>query len=195
MSGKTKTVIENKPYTANAILKISKISNVKSDNLVYEYMVGQYLNKLNKKHICFLETYGIYTFAHLNPLSKNTLIENFKLLTADDNSMLTTGCQSPNGIALLIQNFNGITLAEFLNIKLINRLSDAKKRTKPDMFNSLKTQLEENLIPLLNNELLNILCQVYLPLSELKETFTHYDLHHSNILIYEPYPDHYIEYH
>ena len=43
-------------------------------------------------------------------------------------------------------------------------------------------------------DLLNVLYQIYMPLASLSDTFTHYDLHMGNILIYEPVPGKYIDY-
>jgi hypothetical protein len=44
-------------------------------------------------------------------------------------------------------------------------------------------------------ELLYALAQVYIPLSTLMNNFTHYDLHTSNVVLYEPVKDSYLEYH
>jgi hypothetical protein len=46
----------------------------------------------------------------------------------------------------------------------------------------------------MNFELLYILYQIYAPLSMLSEVFTHYDLHHDNIMLYEPVKGKHIEY-
>jgi hypothetical protein len=48
----------------NAILKCSIKSD--SDNLVYEYMVGKFLNTMRKRFPCFIETYNLF----LNPNNK-----------------------------------------------------------------------------------------------------------------------------
>ena len=45
------------------------------------------------------------------------------------------------------------------------------------------------------NHLMNVLYQIYFPLSVLKDEFTHYDLHASNVLMYEPYVGKHIRYH
>ena len=47
-------------HRACAILKSSVKS--KADNLLYEYLVGLYVNKLASKYLCFIETYGIYRY-------------------------------------------------------------------------------------------------------------------------------------
>ena len=51
---------DHRGYKAYAVLKSSVKPN--SDNLMYEYMVGQYINKLNKRFPCFVETYGYYIY-------------------------------------------------------------------------------------------------------------------------------------
>lgn len=43
-------------------------------------------------------------------------------------------------------------------------------------------------------ELLPVLFQIYFPLVNLSESFTHYDLHTGNVLLYKPNEDAYIEY-
>jgi hypothetical protein len=44
-------------------------------------------------------------------------------------------------------------------------------------------------------DLLYVLYQVYMTLSSLSDVFTHYDLHHENVLVYEPVAGSHIEYH
>ncbi len=45
-------------YTTHAILKTPL--NTESDNLMYEYEVGQYINKQLSFFPCFIETYGLF---------------------------------------------------------------------------------------------------------------------------------------
>ena len=47
-------------YTAYAVLKSS--TRPSADNLVYEYIVGQFINKQCNYFPCFLETYGFYFY-------------------------------------------------------------------------------------------------------------------------------------
>ena len=51
---------ERDGYTANAILKSS--NRPYSDNLLFEYIVGQYINKQCLVFPCFIETYGWYKY-------------------------------------------------------------------------------------------------------------------------------------
>jgi hypothetical protein len=46
----------------------------------------------------------------------------------------------------------------------------------------------------IERDLLNVLYQIYMPLATLANTFTHYDLHLNNVLIYEPVKGKYIQY-
>jgi hypothetical protein len=57
--------------------------------------------------------------------------------------------------------------------------------------NSLLTDIVDSF---LTNEIVNILYQVYMPLATLANTFTHYDLHPSNVLLCEPVLGKYIDY-
>ena len=59
---------------------------------------------------------------------------------------------------------------------------------------TIKSVLHTSL-PFWSNDLLQVLFQVYFPLAILGDTFTHYDLHYNNVLLYVPVADHYIQYH
>tara|TARA_B110000971_G_scaffold22030_1_gene19965 strand:- start:28610 stop:29503 length:894 start_codon:yes stop_codon:yes gene_type:complete len=50
-------------------------------------------------------------------------------------------------------------------------------------------------VKILQNDFLYILFIVYQALSSMSDTFTHYDLHDGNVLLYEPVPGKYIVYH
>lgn len=158
-------------YNSHAVLKSS--SNAKSDNLYYEYLVGQYVNKLNKRFPCFIETYDCYLYA-------NTITyEYFKANKTIDYDQLKkafyptpvdypTSCIYSSEIALLVQH-----------------IKDAK--TLGEMCNTDKDYV--------NDELVCALYQVYSALAYNINTFTHYDLHYDNVLLYEPKKGAYITYH
>jgi len=162
-------------YTAYAILK----SSVKpsADNLVYEYLVGQYLNRQSLKFPCFLETYGLFYYNNSDQWShvKNTEVITTNVLknslTYQPTVNYAVACQLSKLACILIQHLKN---AETLANKMTNVLH------------------KHNFI---RNDLLNILYQVYMPLAFLQNEFTHYDLHCSNILIYEPIKNKYIHYH
>ena len=164
----------NEGYVANAILKSSKKNT--ADNLLYEGLVGNFLNRMGLIYPCFLETYGTYKYSQdvayfMMKISKNSppgILETgltlIKDITKDDLKM---ACITPVAIAALTQH-----------------LKDAK---------SLRDCLSVNTF--LYYDLTTTLFQIYQTLSKLGDNFTHYDLHLSNILLYEPVKGHCIEYH
>ena len=163
---------EREGYKAYTILKSSL--NKVSDNLLYEYLVGQYINKMTVIFPCFLETYGIYKYnteQDFAYVKDNTNITNniFKdNLTYLSNPTIAQGCKDAQYLAILIQH-----------------LSNAKT-----MFQVMKDPLEIYF----KYDLLNVLYQIYFPLSVMGSNFTHYDLHANNILLYEPVKNKYIQY-
>jgi len=156
-------------YDAYAILKSS--TDPSSDNLMYEYIVGQYVNKLNKIYPCFLETYGL--FLYKNP-DKWSHVKNNKIVTTNvlkESIQLITptydiGCEKSKYLAILIQHIKNAT--------------------------SLESKLDDS--DFIYEDLMYILFQVYIPLTASMRTFTHYDLHVNNVLLYEPEKGKYIQY-
>jgi len=145
--------------------------------LLYEGLVGQYLNKIGKQFPAFVETYGIY---HYNPLEP--AYPEMRVFNETDQRVLKAGltkipvvhpvhldlaCKESKYMAVLIQHLNEAKpIQQFLNI------SD-----------------------FIFYEILYVLYQVYMPLSRMAYQFTHYDLHYENVLIYEPVKGKYIQYH
>jgi hypothetical protein len=81
-----------------------------------------------------------------------------------------TACKHSKFLALLIQHLKGIkTLAD--------KIYDVSETG------------------FMSFELLYVLFQIYVPLGLLKDNFTHYDLHSSNVVLYTPAKGKYIEYH
>ena len=162
---------ETKGHVAYTVLKSSQETN--SDNLMYEYNVGLYLNKVNKLYPCFVETYGLFTY------KKEKDWEFFKdTKKIDDLHALqdalelqplnyAVGCPKSKHLAILIQHLP--------KPKTLEELTDDTIFIK--------------------DELLSALFQLYIPLARLMTNFTHYDLHLGNILMYEPIEGKYIEYH
>jgi len=158
-------------YTAYAILKSS--AKAHADNLMYEYIVGQFLNKQNKFFPCFLETYGLYKYKS-NEYWKNmyesrtTSISNVKEGLELQDIDYSVACSQSIHLAILIQYFKGVnTLKDALTSKIFSA----------------------------SHQLIYVLFQIYYTLAGLADTFTHYDLHWNNVLLYEPIKDKYIEYH
>ena len=161
-------------YVANAILKSS--SDPGSDNLLYEEIVGIFLNKIGKYVPCFLETYGVYKYtskAFYNKMKDNNIVNqinvvgNLQYLTEFNTNLIKYACSDQS---------------QYLAI-IIQYLKDAK--TLKDMYNDISFR---------KNHLIEILFQIYMPLAHLTNIFTHYDLHSSNVLIYKPVNNGYIEY-
>jgi hypothetical protein len=166
-------VFEKGDYVANAVLKSSV--KVTSDNLLYEGMVGMYLNKMGRQFPCFVDTYGIYKYNMNTPAYSEMmkrkltppgiLTHGLTRLRNIDTAAIAESCANPRTMSVLIQY-----------------LKNAK---------TLKDSLTPEFIHI---DLMTTLFQVYLPLSIMKDEYTHYDLHHDNVLLYEPVVGKYIQY-
>jgi len=166
-------------YTSYAVLKSNSLPspadpNHYGDNLIYEYKVGMFLNKMGLFYPCFLETYGLYkynndldwmTLKSLNPKTEMPP-STFQSLLRPGEALLQHACRADSyHYAVLIQHIRGcVTVKDFLS------------NSPPSV------------------ELLPILFQVYYPLFHMRKNFTHYDLHSSNVVLYEPSPGKYIQY-
>ena len=159
-------------YKAHAILKSSQKEG--SDNLIYEYLVGiKYVNRIMKSFPCFVETYGVYFYSnhdYWTKMKKNNLDKSIlNHLELQQNIDYVKACKESKYAGLLIQH-----------------IDNAK---------SLKSMIT-SIDPKFNQmELIYVLFIVYQALALLSKTFTHYDLHTDNVLIYEPFPNQVIYYH
>ena len=196
-----KILYDREGYTAQSVLKSSKKES--ADNLLYEYLVGQYINKKCDIFPCFIRTYGWFKYnspADWEKMKDSTDITSVDLrdyMTKDDvlfetitqskekncvddkknplsirectalEYLLGFSCKNSTYLSVLIEHINSITLTmmAFSNREFIS-----------------------------NNEILYVLYQVYMPLSTLRDEFTHYDLHPGNVLVYEPVSGKYIDY-
>jgi hypothetical protein len=170
---------QNEGYLADAILKSSMEST--SDNLYYEYLVGQFINKQLLYYPCFLETYETFKYnsdVQWNNIRQNSIIPKSTLqvsLTPLDQvfpganvvDYLTQSCIHSRHIAILIQS-----------------LKDSESFY--DMLDSPE---------FVQQDLAYVIFQIYMPLMCLENTFTHYDLHLANVLMYEPIQNQFIHYH
>jgi hypothetical protein len=163
-------------YNAYAVLKSSAAED--SDNLVYEYIVGQFINQQCLYYPCFLETYGLYFY---KDLAKWKHIRDTKVILANvlENSLELQNsinyakmCSQSKYAAILIQHLKDVT-----------PLEDVIEKSNPKSISAICY------------DLLYILYQVYMPLAELKNNFTQYDLHGGNVLLYEPVKGKHIQYH
>jgi len=155
-------------YNAYAVLKSTTSYN--TDNLMYEYRVGQFLNKMSFLFPCFLETYGLFKYKteqnwrHMEG-TKQVAPHVFRTMLEPQPFDLSVGCPQSRSMAVLIQHIRGCQLANEIVTK--------------DKF--------QHILP--------VLFQIYYPLFHMRKNFTHYDLHTSNVVLYEPVPGKYIQFH
>ena len=174
--------IQYKRYGYNAYAVLKSTASNSADNLLYEYIVGQYINKINKRFSCFLETYGLFMYKdesswrHVRDtktITTNVLTSSILPINIEPMDALSLGCHNSKYLCILIQHINKPqTLSE--------RLDDKDDIACKEF---------------INFQLIYILYQVYLPLSLLASSFTHYDLHRENVLLYTLPNNKYIEYH
>ena len=170
---------EHRGYVANAILKSTAESHL--DNLLYEAMVGMYLNKQNMRFPSFVETYGLYQYAAdglaytdcktRRETASTVLQSGLKRIAQTerdltDNKILES-CMNSKSMCALIQHLKGAT--------------------------TLRSNMDRAIF--VQYDLLYALFQVYMTLACLSDEFTHYDLHYENVLLYEPVKGGHIEYH
>jgi len=155
-------------YVANAIFKTSNRED--ADNLMYEAMVGRFINRQKLRFPCFLETYGVFTNRRFYPRGQLKDVNHYRKVDMNKDTLIKS-CEEPLNVGIMIEN---IKESKTLNITIL--------RLRSEYTNFMNTQL------------LYILYQIYAPLSMLSEVFTHYDLHHDNIMLYEPVKGKHIEY-
>ena len=170
---------EREGYRAYSVIKCNKPQR---DNLLYEYFVGvNYINDLVPIFPCFIETYNqLYFFNRMldyffaenikeNPSTKITDVvkqyfreeTNVKNIINPLATFANNACKfgKRNSVAIMLQHYdNFVSINEFERIPNINR-----------------------------NDMPNILFQIYFVLNVLKDEYTHYDLHASNVFLYKPY--------
>jgi len=168
---------ERDGYKSHAILKSSLKHG--ADSLVYEYIVGKYLNKMSKFYPCIMQTYALIQYEdevsyHMMHMSKDAIknkddLESveWKRIDVDpiNHELLYQACSKPLQYAVLTQHIqDSLTLSEIV--------SD---------FGIIQH---------------TILClhQIYFTLHCLRNHFTHYDLHLDNILCYSVGNFKYIEF-
>ena len=171
----TQIKYEKQGYNSYAVLKSA--ADAAADNLMYEYEVGLYINKVNKIYPCFIETYGLYKYTDPNwwehfhknaKLDKSDLNQSLKKQSSIESSIESykIACTESHYLAILIQHLKGVTSLEDLS--------------RDSTF--------------IKNELMSALFQLYVPLAQLMNNFTHYDLNLNNIQMYQPDKNKYIQY-
>jgi hypothetical protein len=181
----------------------SKMYFDEPDNMIYEYLVGIFLNQYISYLPNFLETYQLLQFSDFDTY-KNILLQMDKS---------TKGLTTPisdlknNLVPLNYDNILDPTKMDELKY-MINRGCDTYTfgvdKLRRSYTYALMTQYVKypyTLKSLLKSDknfnnlhLIYILFQVYYTLSTLNRQFVHYDLHADNVLLYAPYPNGYIEY-
>jgi hypothetical protein len=161
-------------YKADAILKSSRTAV--SDNLVYEYLVGiKYINRIMKRFPCFLETYGLYYYSdpsHWTIMSGSgpVHVSNLKHLQLQTTIDYSRACRESTYATILLQHIkNAKAIVDYTGASNYNRFMKC--------------------------DLVYVLFIIYHALSSISKEFTHYDLHDSNVLVYEPEKGKYIQYH
>ncbi len=167
-------------YSAYALLKSSLSTD--SDNLAYEYEVGLFINKICNVLPCFVETYRLYYYKSKeayeimsNKENKYTFDDLNDILQIENDEMnerreyYRKACETPLHIAVLTEHLGYTITLKALFKKFMNKNHQDRKRD------------------FLFNELPKILFQVYYGLAVLamNSSFTHYDLHWENVLLYE----------
>jgi hypothetical protein len=166
----------------NAILKIPQDGI--SDNLVYEFLVGNCINEFSKFYPCFIKTYSIGKFISIdlhNELFRkigkddtNTLDKYIQLLDKYNiENMILTGCKSNKFLTLFTQ---------YIPIKYSLKDYIIKYTYPPIDWEKLafKNECIDQLY-----ELTTILHMIYQLLSSFSDKFTHYDLHLENVVLIE----------
>ena len=157
-------------YDAYAILKSivePKAEKAMADNAVYEFRVGNFINTLIKRFPCFVETYGL--FQYKDETQWKSQMTETDVSAADCKARLLPAPYSLRAAAATPSLF-AVLVQSIPNPIHVFDLPD-------------------------DSNLFQVLYQIYYPLGLLQAQFTHYDLHQRNVLLYEPAPHKYIEYH
>ena len=168
-----------------------------ADNLLYEYFVGRYLNKrINKNFPFFVTTHGLYKYKsnddyrnvkhdinnNINNINIHDLINAIELRQCKvDRPLLTEDQRKAEWIQWLSDSYNQTVLTCILieSVPYANTLNNYLIADNPGRF------YKHSLIP--------VLFQIYGALHKLRDVFTHYDLHTSNVLL-TMLPGHYFSY-
>lgn len=134
-----------------------------SDNATYEYLVGQHVNLLSLLYPCFIKTLGLFRYHTVQAMET---VANAKVITermlhtlSAVPASISASCVNPTRQALMLEDvYAGVTLRDAMTPEFVTA----------DM-------------PFL-------LFILYHTLAHESSTFTHYDLHDHNVLVYEPFP-------
>ena len=150
-------------YTAYAVLKCS--NNNESDNLLYEYYAGKnFINKYTEIFPCFVETYGAYFFQNERDWEEASRGTNYKIIETLE-SITPFVLKTPDVLwdfACENASYLSIMIQHFSKAISLSKMKDTK-------------------------DIYNLLYQIYFPLALLQDSYTHYDLHAGNVLLYKPF--------
>ena len=142
---------------------------------------------MNLKYSCFIETYNIYVNTNLDAyISRFQFNLNNKLdflieLDENDPNIDEYYCKQSKYLTILVQDVpNALSLGDYLR----KHLSSLETENTQDDY-----MKKEDAFSL---SLLEILFQLYCPLNQLKNHFTHYDFHQENVLLYTLKKDEFI---
>lgn len=158
--------------------------SIESDNLVYEYLVGQCVNVYSKFYPCFSKTYSVGVFEKLSfylkflqNITADTTLPNplhtyILPLTTNLSNLVENGCKYNQHLVIFTQYIPiKQNLKQFLkNISTKINESVEKYRIKNENIHALY-------------QLTSILHMVYQMLSSFSNMFTHYDLHLENLVL------------
>jgi hypothetical protein len=139
---------------------VLKVPNSSTDdNLYYEFRVGQNVNRFATVYPCFIQTYALFESKKTNLNLNLQNIQNMTIIP-DTQQLIGPNCKNSDKIALMIENIeNPMTIANFY-------------KEGKDLY-----------------DLYGILFQVYFPLFQLQDNFTHNDLNLDNVMLYKPLRD------
>jgi len=171
-----KIIYERNGYKVYTVLK-SSIKET-ADNLLYEGLVGLYLNKTGVLYSCFVETYGLFNYTTDDTRDIMREFNSSDSVGPRDNVFTSLNkvahvtrvtfkyaCNNPTRMAVLTQHVNNPVS---LNYYITTYAKNSKLAYTA-----------------VCSELLYILYQVYMPLAMLSKNFTHYDLHDNNVIFLE----------
>jgi hypothetical protein len=199
-----KILYDREGYTAQSVLKSSKEES--ADNLLYEYLVGQYINKKCVIFPCFIQTYGWFKYnspddwEKMKDMKNSTDITSFDLrdyMTKDTDLFETItqskekNCVDDKKNPLSIRECTALEYLLGFSCKNSKYLSVLIEHINSKTLTMMAIYNKEFIT---NNEILYVLYQIYMVLATIANEFTHYDLHPGNVLVYEPVRGKYIDY-
>ncbi len=169
----------------NQLVTIAKISQSENaDNSYFEFVNGKCINKLKEYYPNFVYTFN---YGNIDDTLKKNLEDPVKIKNITRDSLV-------NGIKLLVQSND-------CDLMKIDRIKEGCNNNSKSIFmieyipNSISlkelffqnkyegTKEQDEFRANLNYNMFCIIFQIYTTLSSLRDYFTHYDLHHDNIMI------------